>query len=335
MGEARQMLARRLGDQRAAAEPGALDDLVTLCARLPLALAIAAARAADRAGFPLTALTAEMRSADSRLDAVSTGEDRSDLRAMLSLSYGQLAPAAARIFRLLGLHPGPDISIPGAGSLAGLPGSQAGEALAQLARASLTCEHAPGRYAFHHDLLRAYAAEQACAIDSETDRRTAFGRMLDHYLHNTVAAARLYNPSLHLRPLTQPQPGVILESLADHQQAVEWLDAELQVLSNVVRVAAGAPGACAWQLPRAMSDFLDRREHWKEAVVIHRTALTAAIRLGDEGAQAVANRLLATACARLGGPRDCDSPNLSSQPGAAGPGHLVDSGKSGRGRLRN
>jgi DNA-binding SARP family transcriptional activator/transcriptional regulator with XRE-family HTH domain len=256
MGEARRLLARRLGGQRAAAEPGAIDELVTLCARLPLALAIAAARAADRPGFPLTALAAELRGAHSRLDAVSTGEDRSDLRTVFSWSYGQLSPAQARMFRLLGLHPGPDISIPAAGSLAGLPVSQAGQALAQLARACLISERAPGRYACH-DLLRAYATEQARASDSEQDRRAAIGRVLDHYLYNTAAAALLYNPSLHQGGLTRPKPGVILESFSGHQQALEWFDAEHEVLSNVVRVAAEEPGTWAWQLPCALADFLD------------------------------------------------------------------------------
>ena len=119
--EARDLLAARIGSGRVAAEPQATEEIIARCERLPLALAIAAARAAVRPTFPLHAIASELRGG--RLDALSTGDDpASDARAVFSWSYRTLTPAAARMFRLLGLHPGPDISSLAAASLVGFPG---------------------------------------------------------------------------------------------------------------------------------------------------------------------------------------------------------------------
>src|SRR6202050_3365688 len=195
--EARDMLTERLGADRVAAEPEAADELIGLCARLPLALAITAARAVTHPGFTLAALTAELRDAKGRLDALSTGEDATDVRAVLSWSYQSLQPPAARMFRLLGLHPGPEITAAAAASLAGTGMVVARRLLRELTRCHLLAAPAAGRDAFH-DLLRAYAAEQAAAVGSGDDRRAATGRMLDHYLHSARSA------DLQLNPLREP-----------------------------------------------------------------------------------------------------------------------------------
>jgi hypothetical protein len=158
--DAHEFLASRLGPAQLAAEPGAARELTAACARLPLALSIVAARAAARPGFPLAMLAAELRDPRRRLDALDGGEAAANVRDVFSWSYQQLSPAAARMFCLLGLHPGPDITVPAAAGRAGVRLDQAGRALGQLTAACLLTEHTPGRYAFH-DLLRAYAAEQA------------------------------------------------------------------------------------------------------------------------------------------------------------------------------
>ena len=119
--EAQELLTRRLGAQRVAADPGRRRELIGLCARLPLALSIAAARTASQPGLSLAALAAELRDARGPLDALDAGHAAADVRAVLSWSYRQLDPATARLFRLLGLHPGPDVSAAAAASLAGLP----------------------------------------------------------------------------------------------------------------------------------------------------------------------------------------------------------------------
>src|SRR4029453_15040397 len=120
---AHDLLAPRLGAERVAAEPDAVAQIIAACARLPLALAIAAARA-QQTNFPLAALPAgladHLGQAGRRLDALDAGDPTTQVRAVFSWSYAALTPSAARLFRLLGLHPGPDISTPAAASLAGI-----------------------------------------------------------------------------------------------------------------------------------------------------------------------------------------------------------------------
>ena len=191
--EARELLARRLGTGRAGGEPEAVDEIIAGCAGLPLALTIAAARAATSPGFPLDVFAAELREASRVLDPFDAGDVATDVRAVFSWSYRALSPDAARLFRLLSLHPGPDITVTAAASLAGIPAARARALLAELTRGHLLAEPRPGQYAFH-DLLRAYATEQTHAHDDDDARRSAAGRVLDHCLHAAHAAATLIDP---------------------------------------------------------------------------------------------------------------------------------------------
>jgi DNA-binding SARP family transcriptional activator/tetratricopeptide (TPR) repeat protein len=298
--EAVQLLAARLGTARAAAQPAAADQIASLCACLPLALAVAAARATARSGFPLAALAGELADSAGRLDALDAGDPGSSVRAVFSWSTRQLSGQAARMFRLLGIHPGPDITVPAAASLAGIPEADARRLLCELARAYLIAEHVPGRYAFH-DLLRAYAAEQADHTGSQADRAAATGRVLDHYLHTAACAARLLNSAHEPVNLAPPRPGAAAGQPADHRQALAWFEAEQQVLLAALTLAAGSGfDTHAWQLPWAMAPFLQARGHWQEWAATQRTALAAATRLRDSAAQALSGRLLANACTGLG-----------------------------------
>jgi DNA-binding SARP family transcriptional activator/tetratricopeptide (TPR) repeat protein len=299
-GEAVQLLTARLGAARVAADPTAVDQIAGLCACLPLALAVAAARGAARPGFRLAALAAELADAAGRLDALDVGDPGSSVRAVFSWSTSQLGSGAARMFRLLGIHPGPDITAPAAASLAATTEADARRLLHGLARAHLITEHVPGRYACH-DLLRAYAAEQVQNIDSDTDRHDATGRVLDHYLHTAARASYLLVPAMEPVVLASPRPGAAAGQPADRRQALAWFDAERQILLAAVRLAAGSGfDSHAWQLPWAMAAFLQTRGHWQEWAAGQRTALAAATRLGDTAAQAVSGRLLARACTDLG-----------------------------------
>ena len=178
--EARELLAHRLGRERTAGQSATLDELAGLCARLPLALSLAAARATLRPGVPLAALAAELRDPRSRLEVLDCGEPATGLRAAFCSSYGALSGLAARMFRLFGLIPGPDISAPAAAILAGLSLPRAREALRELACSHLVTEPASGWFACH-DLLRGYAAWRAEACDSEAERRAARYRLAVHY----------------------------------------------------------------------------------------------------------------------------------------------------------
>jgi len=215
------------------------------------------------------------------------------------LSYRALNPGEARLFRLLGLHSGPDISAPAAASLAGLPLADVRPLLAELTRAHLVSECSPGRYACH-DLLRAYAAWQSGQIDSDGDRHAAVHRVLDHYLHNAHAADKLLDPSQDLITLAPPQPGVTPEVPGDHEQALAWFTAEHVVLLTAVDRADPAWDTHTWQPAWTLWNFLDRRGFRHDQAATQRAALAAASRLGDPLAQAYAHRSLARACAQQG-----------------------------------
>ncbi|MGN9913810.1 BTAD domain-containing putative transcriptional regulator [Phytohabitans sp. LJ34] len=284
--QARELLTRRVGDRRAAAEPEAVDEIVDRCACLPLALAIAGARAASRPHLPLSALAAELRDAAGALKPLNGGDHVTDLGAIFSWSYRTLSPGAARMFRLLGLHCGPDITVAAAASLARVAAKQARSMLFELTGAHLLAEHAVGRFAFH-DLLRAYAVTQARAIDDERDRRAAVHRTLDHYLHSAHAAAVILDPFLVPISPAPIQPDVVVEPPADHDAALSWFAAEHAVLLSAVEWAAEAGfESYPWQLAWTLTTYSLRQGLWPHHTVAHDAALAAARRQADRKGQA-------------------------------------------------
>jgi DNA-binding SARP family transcriptional activator len=299
--EARQLLTRRLGADRIAAEPGAAEAIIASCARLPLALSIVAARAAAHPRFPLAALAGELQDSRVRLDALSGADGATDPRAVFSWSYRALDTAAARLFRLLGLHPNLDIATPAAASAAGVRPPEIRPLLAELGNAHLVTERTPGRFSLH-DLLHAYAAELVLLRDTAADRRAALHRILDHYLGTAVAAARLLNPYRdHPVVPALPRPGVTLEDFTDLRQASAWVATERATLLTAVDLAAGNGfDTHAWQLTWALAGFLARAGHWHEWAATQRVALAAVERLGDRVEQARAHRGLARAYRQLG-----------------------------------
>jgi len=307
--EAHEMLARRLGPGRPAAEPEAADEIIESCARLPLALGIAVGRAAARPKRALAALAAELRDARGRLDALEAGDAVTNVRAVLSWSYDQLSEPAARMFRLLGVHPGPDISLSAAASLAGMPRAAAGDALRELATTHMVAEYLPGRFTFH-DLLRAYAAEAAERHDPEPDRRAAVHRVLDHYLHTAMAASGRFSPHRPPLRLTPAQPGVLPADVTERDQAMAWFDAEVPVLLALIAFAdANGFDTHAWQIPWTLGPFFNRRGRWQDFTATQQTALAAARRLGDPLALAHAHYLLGNAQKQMGD-YDAADPNF-------------------------
>ena len=293
--EARQLLTNRLGAQRVNAEPRAVEQLIAWTARLPLALAIVAARAATHPHFPLASLAAELADRRYRLDALDTGEPVTTIRAVFAWSYHTLNPATARLFRLLGLHPGPDVSALAAASLAGLSPHHVRPQLCELARAHLIEEYTPGRYT-QHDLLRVYATEQAHSVENDTDRQEATHRLLDHYLHTAHAGARLLDPHRDPITLTAPQHGVTPEHLAGHDQAMAWFTAEHQVLLAAIDYAVTTNfDNHVWQLAWSLRTVLYQLGHWHELAATWRAAVAAADRLADPPVQALAHLLLGKA----------------------------------------
>jgi DNA-binding SARP family transcriptional activator/tetratricopeptide (TPR) repeat protein len=298
--EARNLFAVRLGAGRVVAEAAAVDKIIDVCAGLPLALAVVAARAATHPDLPLTALVDELVEPRTRLEALAGTDPATDVRTVFSWSYQALTNATARLFRLLGLHPGPDISLAAVSSLAAVPSLRVRPLLGELLNAHLIAEHTPGRYTFH-DLLHAYAHQLAHRHDPNGERHTAAQRILDHYLHTAYGAARLLHPQRDPIILTPPQSGVTPEHFSDHAQALTWFSTEHQALLACVDHAAQARlDQYVWQLAWTLADFLDRQGHWHDRVAVQRHALAASQRQADPATRALAHRHLARAYRQVG-----------------------------------
>ena len=295
--EARDLLARRIGAQRVAGEPEAVREITERCGRLPLALAIAAAHCAAHPTFPLSTVTAAM-SADTdtaRLDVLSVREadEGADARNVFSWSYHALSPEAARLFRLLALHPGPDASTSSLASLAGLPRRSTEGLLAELTGAHLLTEHAPGRYECH-DLLRAYAGELNQALDTASERAEAGRRLLDHYLHSTIAAFGEYRSSPTPGYETPARrPGAVVDTPVGRDAARRWFETEYAVLMRLIHQAlVDHCDEHVWHLAWAVNLYLYRSGHRQDSIALNRWALRAAERLGRPIYQAVSHNAL-------------------------------------------
>ena len=299
---AREALEHRLGTGRIAAEPEASEEIIQLCGRLPLALAIVAARAAAHPDFTLASIAADLRRTQGRLDAFGTAGVTADARSVFSWSYHHLSPRACRLFRLLSLQPATDITIAAAASLLGTPPEEANRLMAELTCTALITEHQPGRYSFH-DLIRAYATELSEGSDSGADRHEAPARLLDHYLQSSYAAQVELKP--HREPIAPapPRPGVTAEQFADYESAMSWFTAERHALNASVTLAARSDfGFPAWQLALTMQQFYQWRgffHDWKHTMEI---ALQAAERDADLPGQGHVLRSLAGASFYLSRP---------------------------------
>jgi DNA-binding SARP family transcriptional activator/tetratricopeptide (TPR) repeat protein len=296
--EAHDLLAGRLGYERVAADPVAVGQIIERCARLPLALILVAARAAIHPTFPLADVAAELDSAANTFATLAAGDPTTDPESVLSWSYDLLGEPAARMFRLLGLHPGKDISAPAAASLTGTQLAQARRQLAELTQAHLLTEYTPGRFGFH-DLLRAYAHQRARAVETDRARRAALHRLLDHYLHSASAAVGHLFPHQPAIVVPAVQPGVRPERFADRAAANAWFEAEYPVLLAMVRAASAARlDRYVGPFSATLANFLGQRGNWTDLIATQTAALDATRRLADQRGEAHAHRGLALAHAR-------------------------------------
>jgi tetratricopeptide (TPR) repeat protein/transcriptional regulator with XRE-family HTH domain len=283
--EAEELLASRLGAGWLAAEPGAVRELIELCARLPLALSIAAARATMDPGMSVTQLAGQLRDQSGRLDVLSTDDAEASVRAAFSWSYGRLSKTAARMFLLLSLPTGLDISGLAAASLAGISRPDAHVAIEELIRAHLIVEHLPGRYSCH-DLLRVFAAERATTEISLASRVASTRQLLDWYLQTAACAARMIDPARRHVGLEAPASHGEPLAFGGYHQALGWLEEERVNLTSAVRQAAeiGAHDI-AWKLPIELWDLFVLRSYWSEWIAADKIALTSAQALDDQDAQ--------------------------------------------------
>jgi tetratricopeptide (TPR) repeat protein/DNA-binding XRE family transcriptional regulator len=274
-------LLRRLVGPRLDDEPDAAATLIEQCARLPLALRVAAELAVARPESTLAELAAELADQRQRLSRLDPGGDqRSAVAAVFSWSLHSLPPAAARAFRLLGLHAGPDFDGYAAAALTGLNMPAARRALRDLARAHLVDPIGEGRYAMH-DLLHAYAAG---TTEPGDDRDAAWRRLLEYYLAAAVTAAHVLYPEEAVRHPRVAAPGVLTPDLTGRDAARDWLDTERACL-----VAVAARGGPRFSVPLATALFRYLLGgHYSEALAVHGYARADAHAAGDVAGEAAA-----------------------------------------------
>ncbi|GHE37173.1 hypothetical protein GCM10017673_44660 [Streptosporangium violaceochromogenes] len=302
MEEARELLGLRLGARRVEAESADVDRLIDRCQCLPIALALVAARLVAQPAVTVQALAAQIDAAvPSRvLDSLAVGDTTTDIRAVFSWSYRKLSDGAARLFRLLAVHPGPDVSAEAAASLVAVEPARLRPLLDEITRNHLVHEHRPGRYEFH-DLLRAYAVELAHARDAPGERDEALRRVLDHYVHAAGAGARLLFPHRDEVAVPAGRPGVVRVAPDGRSAALDWFTTEHQVLLNMLDVAV-EQGFDAYVAPLdwAFVSFANLRGHWHDELRGHRGALTVAERRGDLAGQGRSHLAMATVYTRIG-----------------------------------
>ncbi|HEX4816235.1 MAG TPA: BTAD domain-containing putative transcriptional regulator [Nonomuraea sp.] len=283
--EAVALLTRIVGQERVAAEPSAVTALAQACGHLPLALRIAAANLSSRPEEPIAGYLAELRAGD-RLEGLTVAHDpRVAVRRAFDHSYHRLASDRRRLYRLLGLVPGPEISVAGAAALADLPAEDARRALSELVDAHLVQPRGRDRYALH-DLLRDYASRRAQEHDGPADCEAAVERLLEWYLHGIDAAAKLLYPWEVRLPLPPAVGAPSPPEFVDLSQASAWLEAELANLVAAVLYAADhGPHPAAWRLADALRGYLWQRRPMVEWLLIARAGLDAAAVAGEVRAQ--------------------------------------------------
>ncbi|BCJ74547.1 SARP family transcriptional regulator [Catellatospora sp. IY07-71] len=282
--EAVALLAEVLGRDRVEREPAGAARLAALCGGMPLALRIAAAKLTARPGRTLTELADELAD-DDRLDGLSVPGDSRSVRTVFASAYRSLPGPAARLFRLLGLHPGPTFTAHLAAAVTGTAPAAARRVLDELVAAHLVAEAGPDRFRCH-DLLRLYARERALGEEPVPARDEALARIVDWHTAVADAANRLVDPGRDRVTPVLAHPPAQLPFPADHHAALDYLDQERVGMLAVVRHAAEhGHDTAAWQLTYLLTGFFDSRGHWEERVDLCRWGVAAAARTGDPAAE--------------------------------------------------
>ncbi|MBC2875971.1 MULTISPECIES: AfsR/SARP family transcriptional regulator [Streptomyces] len=291
--EALVLFTRIVGTERVAAERDAAMDTVAACGFLPLAIRIAASRLAARRTWTVSVLARKLGDERRRLDELRAGDLA--VKATFELGYGQLEPAQARAFRLLGLPDGPDISLPAAAAVLDLDVDTTEELLETLVDASLLESAAPGRYRFH-DLLRLYA--RSCAERDEqppAEREAAMSRLLDFYLSTAAGVYVLERPGDQLLKNITPTTHQGL-TFTDRAAGADWLYAEAPCMLACVRQHAqdtGEPLRKAVDLLLATNDLTESGAYSRLYANAADDMLAAARRVGDSRAEGRARTVLA------------------------------------------
>jgi len=291
--EARNLFLTYLGP-RATESPGAIDRIVQWSGRMPLALAIVGASAVNYPDRSLGEIFEQLRS------GIATGADgdpKASVGAALACSYRYLSEADRRTFRLLGLHPGPELEVRAVAALAAVDPAAAARSLARLSAVRLI-EESGSRYTLH-DLVHEYAA--ATLTEDAAGRRAATQRLLDFHLHSGDGLATLLREGRQPMRLDPPAPGVLPVSATTEADAIAWFRSEYAVLMRLIQAAGdlGFP-AYAWKILTTMIDFLDWQGHWAGWRDASKAAADAAERARDRPGVARATRSMGRAYVQSG-----------------------------------
>ena len=272
-------------------DTGPAAQLARLCGYLPLAIGLVGRQLSHHPAWTATDLAAGLAAAQDRLEVMQA--ENVSVAAAFDLSYRDLGAGQQRLFRRLGVQPGPDFDAHAAAALDGTSLAEARRHLDDLYDQHLLGQPGRGRYRFH-DLIREHA--RALAADEAADGAAAAGRLLDYYLHTALAASRHIAVRTRGGRRTPPavRPPACAPRLASAEQATAWLTAErgnLQAATDYA--AAGGYHQHASQIPAALSSFLYAGGFWDQAIALHQTALAAARRAGDRHGQADALNHLA------------------------------------------
>ncbi|WP_232665995.1 AfsR/SARP family transcriptional regulator [Pseudonocardia sp. TRM90224] len=255
--EADELLRRTIGEQRARESAADVTALARLCARLPLALRIAAAHLVSNPRHRLADFVDQLVRGDLLANLRVHDDQQASVRAAFDLSYRALDAAQARLFRGIGLSPTPDVTAETAAALCAVPVAEAAELLERLAAAHLVESRRHGRYGCH-DLLRLYAAERAGQEYDSPDRAAALHRLQAFFIQATGNAMRVLQPAISDEPATTTSdPAVPVPRFPDLGSALGWLDAERAGISAMVW-HAGKHGLrpVVWRLGRALRSYL-------------------------------------------------------------------------------
>jgi len=286
------LLTRMLGQRRVAAEPAAVAALARLCAGMPLALRIAGARLVGSPKRPIAEVVTELTGA-ARLAGFAVEGDSRTVQTVLTSAYRPLAAEQARLFRRVGIAPGPTFSAPLAAAVCDLRPADADAALATLAGANLVNPVGAGRFRFH-DLIGEFAVGRLHA--EEADPSEVVGRLLDWYTAVAHEANALVNPDRDVVEPVLRHPAPAMPFAAQAQSALAFLEAERDNLLPVVRLARSAgEHTTAWQLTYLLTSFYEATGHWHDRVNLCLEGSRAAAELGEAAAEAEMLRALGVA----------------------------------------
>jgi hypothetical protein len=294
-----ELLTRSVGEERVAGEPGPADRLAELCGHMPLAVSVAGARLAARPHRSIIRAVEDLADQRSRLAKLSVQGDVS-VAAIFDLSYRELPAQAARSYRLLGLHPGPDFGHEVTAAAVGVPEQEAEDLLDVLVDASLLTDVGEDCYRFH-DLLRLHARHWADAEHDAGERDGAVRRMIEWYLQATIAADRTVIPlAWRLGPGYQQHEDTP-RSDRSSVHALDWMESALPNLMAALRTATSHGwDELTWQLCEAMWSLFFYRRPMPEWISATTLGITSTRRAGDRAAESQMRRLLGSALQQAG-----------------------------------